>query len=94
MRKMHLAAQAPNEGARLLARWLARRTEGRVDLAAIALRLDVVILERLIAGEIIPGDVLGRQLWERAGIDRYRFQRPAARHWFDMPARRPARRAA
>lgn len=98
MRKMHLPARVPNEGARRLARWIARWTNGRVELAAVALRLDPIMLDRLIAGEIIPGDILGGQLWERARIDRYLFQRPAQRPWFDMPAQRrarqPARRAA
>lgn len=92
MRKMHLPARVPNEGAGALARWIARRTEGRIDLAATCLRIDEVILERLITGEIIPGDVLGRQVWERAGIDKFLFQRPARTSWFMMPARRPARR--
>lgn len=70
---MHLTARAPNEGARLLARW-------------IALRLDVVILERLIEGDLIPGDELGRELWNRAGIDRMAFQRRPLCGWFEAPS--------
>lgn len=93
MRKMHLPARVPNEGAGQLARWIARRTEGRIDLAATALRIDEVILQRLILGEIIPGDILGRSLWERAGINKYLFQHGARTTWFKMPARRPTRRS-
>ena len=97
MRKMHLPARVPNEGARRLARWIARQTHGRIDLAATALRIDVVVLERLIAGEIIPGDALAGPLWQRTGIDKFLFQRDARFGWFHMPAPRPAspaRRAA
>ncbi|NJR80432.1 hypothetical protein [Sphingomonas corticis] len=86
MRKMHLKAHAPNEGARLLARWIARQAYGAVNLAAVALRLDPVILERLLEGDLIPGDELGRELWNRAGIDRMAFQRRPLCGWFEAPS--------
>ena len=82
MAKMHLGAKAPNEGARLLARWIARETRGSTRMAARMLGTDESVVQRLIDGDLIPGDQLGEPLFRIVRVDRLMFQRPAQAAWF------------
>lgn len=86
MTKMHLAATPPNEGARLLARWIGEEALGSLEVAGKALGIKPAQLQRMIDGDLLPGDELRQPLFFRAGIGRGVFVRPAACGWFDQPA--------
>lgn len=85
MRKMHLVARVPNEGARLLARWIGTAVNGNVEVAADVLAIPVERLEGLLDGSLEPGDVFREPLFFRAGIGRGVFSRPARCGWFETP---------
>lgn len=85
MRKMHLVAIVPNEGARLLARWIGSAVRGDVDAAEQVLGIAADKLDRLLDGSLEPGDELREPLFFRAGIGRGVFSRPARCGWFGTP---------
>ena len=87
MHKMHLIARVPNEGARKLAWWIGRECAGSVAVAALKLRESAAMLDRLLSGEITPGEPLARNIGERTGrrITRLDWQRRAQGKWSDMP---------
>lgn len=87
MGKMHLGARAPSEGARRLAQWIARETLGSLTVAAKIIALPATELQRMIDGDLVPGDEIGAALWGRLKLDRLEFQRPAVAGWFDAPER-------
>lgn len=58
MKKLHLAAVVPNEGARLLARRIMAAYRGSLPLACRSMKLSVPTLQRMVSGEIIPGEDL------------------------------------
>ena len=85
MRRLHLVARAPNEGSRQLARWIIRECGGCIAVAAQRIGIEAGILQRLVDGDLLPGDALRGPLFFRAGIGRGQFARPASGGWFDQP---------
>ena len=55
MNKLFLPARVPNEGARRLAAWLQRVGSAQATRALGAIGFDAAKVERLICGELIPG---------------------------------------
>lgn len=93
MTKLHLKARAPNEGARRLARWVMRVHRGDLSAAGKAIRVSVDKLERIVAGEILPGEVLCIPLGIHCDIGGRLWRRPAAGGWFDADCAGEARAA-
>lgn len=89
--KLHLTAAAPSEGARLLAQWVLGLPCGLAD-AAIALGTDADRVQRMVAGDVVPGMEVGRRLMGFTGVRARDFARPPSCGWFDRPA--PLARAA
>lgn len=58
MKKLHLPAVVPNEGARLLARRIMAAYRGSLPFACQCMKIGVPTLQRLVNGEIIPGEEL------------------------------------
>ncbi len=83
--KMHLAARAPNEGARRLAQWVAHEHGGDLDRAAARLWVTGAIVQRVIDGEITPGMALGASLFKACGVRARMFNRDALAGWFFEP---------
>lgn len=83
MSRLHLRARVPSEGARLLARWIGSECGGCLDVAAARLDVAAGILQRLVDGDLLPGDELRGPIFFRAGIGRGAFARPARGGWFD-----------
>lgn len=81
--KMHLAARAPNEGARLLARWIARDFAGNLEGASARVGASGSFLQRMIDGTMEPGLAMGVALAKRCGVRARDFNRPAEAGWFD-----------
>ena len=98
MTKMHLGTRVPNEGARRLAWWIGRHCFGTLTLAALRLRVPAATLQRLLSGELIPGEELVRPLGIATGdaVQRCDWRRAAQGGWFEQPGERFAqeRRAA
>lgn len=89
--KLHLTAKVPSEGARRVAQWVVGLPNG-LDEAAKAIGADVVAVQRIITGELVPGLAIGVKLSTRAGIRASDFSRAPMGGWFDRPA--PMARAA
>ncbi len=81
--KMHLAVRAPNEGARILARWIARDFRGDLGRASARLGISGTFLQRMIDGSLEPGMATGIALTKRCGVRARDFNRPALAGWFD-----------
>ncbi|MBM3927104.1 MAG: hypothetical protein FJ335_01385 [Sphingomonadales bacterium] len=101
--KMHLIARVPNEGARRLAWWLATHAAphrvpftskvvpsvaGAAALLAARAKLSEATIDRLLRGELVPGEEQGREISvATAGVVSMRDWRDAARGgWSDRPA--------
>jgi hypothetical protein len=87
---MHLGARVPNEGARRLAWWIGRQAGFSMTGASIVLRVPLGTLQRLVAGELIPGEELCRPLGIATGeeVQRMDWRRPPQGGWFDEPSSR------
>jgi hypothetical protein len=85
MAKMHLVAKPPNEGARRLAWWIG--THGATAFAHFARSIGshVGYVDRILAGEIVPGEDLARRIGLTTGhfVARRDWRRPACAGWFD-----------
>ena len=84
MSKLHLGATVPNEGARRLAAFIGKHRWTPEQMADAA-RDGVMIIHRLIAGELTPGGDLAHRLWlaTDGSVDRRDWRRPAEGGWFD-----------
>ncbi len=82
---MHLRATPPNEGARLLARWIAGQGPGALDRFAAAIGHDVATVDRLLSGEIAPGLTLRHRVWlaSEGAVGHYPWTNKAEGGWFD-----------
>lgn len=99
MAKMHLAARVPNEGARRLAWWIGERTTPRrnaFEALARAIGCHVSFVDRVLDGDIVPGEDLARRIGLTTGhfIDRRDWRHPPEGGWFDPVEARDTRRAA
>lgn len=81
--KLHLAARPPHEAARRIARWVFGLPGGLAE-ASRSLRLGEDRIQRLIAGEIVPGYDLGRRLQRRAAVEARHFHTPPVAGWSDQ----------
>lgn len=87
---MHLGARVPNEGARKIARSIARDFGGDLDRAAARMRTSATFLQRMIDGTMEPGFATGNLLARLCGVRAGDFNRPAEAGWFDGDAARMA----
>lgn len=96
MSKMHLGVRPPNEGARRLAWWVWQSCRGNLIVAAKQCGTKLDTLQRLIAGELIPGEELVRPITIGTGdaVGRADWRRDATGGWFDEPASRRLQQAA
>ena len=83
--KLHLAAKVPNEGARLVAQWVLGLPRGLMD-ARVQLGTGEDRVQRIIAGDMVPGMDVGQRLARRAGVRAHDFHRKPLAGWFDRPA--------
>lgn len=88
--KLHLSARAPNEGARVLARWVIQSHSGDLVKAAASLSKTAAIsgceasfVQRVIDGETTPGLIIGTAMSRLCGVSAGMFSSPAAGGWFD-----------
>jgi hypothetical protein len=86
--KLHIPAVPRNEGARLLARRITAAYRGSLPFACRAMQISVVELQRLVDGEIVPGEELVAMVAKATGntILRHHWRRPAVAGWFDPQA--------
>jgi hypothetical protein len=99
MTKLHLKAKAPNEGARRLAWWIGERMRwnpSAFDDLAGSIGAHVSFVDRVIEGEIVPGEDLARRIGLATSnfIDRRDWRRPPLGGWFDAVEDRSQRVAA
>ena len=99
MSKMHLIAKVPNEGARRLAWWVGQRVAAgfaAYDNLADAIGSHVSFIDRVLSGEIVPGEDLARRLGVATGgfVDRRDWRTAAAGGWFDAIEHRQLKAAA
>lgn len=85
MKRLHLPAVVPNEGARLLARRIMAAYKGSLPFAAKCMRVSVPTLQRLVDGTIVPGEDLVADVARatRDGIGRRDWRSKPAGGWFD-----------
>ena len=88
MSKLYLGAIVPNEGARRLAQWLMARElarPGARERLAVRIGSDAGQIDRVIAGEVVPGELLAHALGSSTSgaIDRRHWRQAAHGGWFD-----------
>ena len=80
--KMHLPARAPNEGARLLARWVMGLSGGIAEAAQV-MGTGADRVQRMVEGNMVPGLDVGTRLSRRIGVKARDFHAAPAGGWFD-----------
>lgn len=82
-----------NAGAWRLAWHIAEAHGGDVMVAAIDLGTQPMVIDRLLDGEVSPGDVLCGRLWADSSgtIFKSDFQKPVSVRWYDRPYARRRR---
>ncbi|WP_210357629.1 hypothetical protein [Sphingomonas beigongshangi] len=85
MKKLHLPAAVPNEGARLLARRIASAYRGSLPFACQCMQIAVPTLQRLVDGGIVPGEELVADVARatQGGIQRHHWRQQPRGGWFD-----------
>lgn len=88
MKKLHLPAKVPNEGARLLARRILAAYRGDLPFASRCMRVPVTTLQYLVDGTLVPGAELIRDVARatRDGIGRLDWRSEPAGGWLDPVA--------
>lgn len=96
MNKLFLPARVPNEGARRLAAWLQRVGSVRATRALGTIGVDAGKVDRLICGELIPGQDERFALTQVTGdaVLVRDWSTPALGRWGDPVPARTMRRAA
>jgi len=86
-----------NEGAWRLAWHIAEAHRGDIHGFSAVSRIDPMLIERVLRGEVIPGDGLALTIWAAGGarINKLDFQMPLRSvRWYDRPRTRHAERRA
>lgn len=85
MKKLHLPAIPPNEGARLLARRIQSAYKGNLQFAAHCMKVSVVTLQNLVDGTLVPGEELVRDVARATAhaIGRVDWRSRPVGGWFD-----------
>lgn len=85
MKKLHLPAVVPNEGARLLARRIMAAYRGSLPLASRSMQVPVTTLQRLVNAEIVPGEELVADVARatQGTIQRHHWRQEPAGGWLD-----------
>ena len=85
MKRLHLPAVVPNEGARLLARRIMAAYKGNLPFAAQCMRMQPTTLQYLVDGTLAPGAELIRDVARatKDGIGRVDWRSAPAGGWFD-----------
>lgn len=85
MKRLHLPATVPNEGARLLARRIMAAYKGNLPFAAKCMQVQVTTLQYLVDGTLVPGAELIRDIARatKDGIGRIDWRSAPAGGWFD-----------
>jgi hypothetical protein len=96
MKKLHLPAMVPNEGARLLARRIQSAYKGNLPFASHCMKVPVMTLQTLVDGSLIPGEELVRDIARATadGIGRMDWRARPTGGWFDAGAICAGRKAA
>jgi hypothetical protein len=92
MMKLHLPAKVPNEGARRLAWRIGEFHKGDIGAFARVAQVSSSMIERLIAGEIVPGTDLALPVGFASDgfVSRRDWQTDAVGGWFERPSPRPS----
>ncbi|KQN91564.1 hypothetical protein ASE90_01810 [Sphingomonas sp. Leaf67] len=96
MSKLYLPAQVPNEGARRLSAWFLSRSSISARGALASVGVDFGKLDRMVAGELIPGadERFAIALATGHAVLVRDWSSPARGHWGDPVPARTMRRAA
>jgi hypothetical protein len=88
MTKLHLIARVPNEGARLLAQRIMQDFRGSMFVASTSMRMPITTLQRLVDGEVVPGEELVGDVGRATAnaITRNDWRRSPQGGWFEMVA--------
>lgn len=79
--KLHLTVTAPHEAARRIARWV-MTLPGGLDEGARMIDVPADYLQRMVAGEMVPGLTAGVRLHRHVGITARDFRLPPSGGWF------------
>lgn len=85
MKRLHLPAKVPSEGARLLARRIMAAYRGDLPFASQCMQLPITTLQFLVDGSLAPGAELIRDVARatKDGIGRLDWRSAPAGGWFD-----------
>lgn len=93
MKKMHLGARVPNEGARRMAWHILTACRGDMRQFAWDAMMDLSPIQRLIDGDVVPGEDLCARIGIATGdqVRRLDWQSKPGGGWFDAPLAREPR---
>jgi hypothetical protein len=96
MKKLHLPAMVPNEGARLLARRIQAAYKGNLPFASHCMKISVRDLQMMVDGTLVPGEELVRDVARATadGIGRIDWLSRPTGGWFDAGDATLGRKAA
>ncbi|EZP57241.1 hypothetical protein [Sphingomonas sp. RIT328] len=85
MKKLHLPAVVPNEGARLLARRIQAAYRGDLPFASRCMKIAMRDLQMMVDGTLVPGEELVRDVARATahGIGRSDWRSRPVGGWFD-----------
>lgn len=96
-RLLRLGVSVPNEGARRLAQFIMRQPAGTLDKLMRRIGMGQIAVERMMAGETVPADLVGYQIYAFTGgeVSASDWDAKPEGNWFTpVMAQQPMRRAA